>query len=231
MKKQSFKPQRRIEGEFKDLSDDAWKDVKLVLDRLRKKLSDVDSEVTGLNSRDTFLSALELEKLNGALQSDSLTSELVASLLLNYGDPSQIAEHFVQYILRDDSLSKERIRDLYESNEDVNRFNDELRAKLIRLSDLTPGEIKQLYESNENTNAFTDDYKLILDNLTEEKYLYQEFASPSGLWTIDHNFGFRPAVDVFDVDGREMEALVEHPTVNRTTVRHDINTAGSVVLS
>lgn len=234
MKKVSFNPKSRIEGEFqgidanKDLKE-FWDDVKLVLDRLRDRINSIGNSVDELRGRDTFLTDEQIEKLNNTLTSDDLTSELVANLILNYNNPTEIAEYFAEFISFETTLTKEQVRDLYESNDDVNRFTDRLKAKLERLRDLSPAEIKILYEINEDTNAFTDFYKNKLDNLESEKQAVFDFLTPLGMWQVDHNFGYRPAIQVFDENWEEIVAAVMHTSNNQALVYHNINQTGHVI--
>lgn len=50
-------------------------------------------------------------------------------------------------------------------------------------------------------------------------------ASPNTVWTINHNLGFRPSVEVLDAGQNKVNAQVTHPTVNQTVVT--FNTAQS----
>jgi len=43
-------------------------------------------------------------------------------------------------------------------------------------------------------------------------------SSPSTTWTINHNLGYKPIVDVYDTGSQQIEALVTHPTVNQTLI-------------
>jgi len=56
-------------------------------------------------------------------------------------------------------------------------------------------------------------------------------ASPSQLWTINHNFGYRPIVALFDTAGNVFDGDVSHPTVNQTLVSLVVATAGSARLT
>ena len=51
-------------------------------------------------------------------------------------------------------------------------------------------------------------------------------ASPLATWTINHNLGRTPIVQVFSVGGMELLADVINPTANQTQVRFASPTAG-----
>ena len=51
-------------------------------------------------------------------------------------------------------------------------------------------------------------------------------ASASFTWTINHNLGYRPSVELFDAGSQEFDAEVTHPTVNQTVVNLSVSTAG-----
>jgi len=55
-------------------------------------------------------------------------------------------------------------------------------------------------------------------------------ASPATTWTINHNLGHRPTVEVFNSGGQTVVATVENPSVNQTVVRHNVALAGSARL-
>lgn len=37
-------------------------------------------------------------------------------------------------------------------------------------------------------------------------------------WTINHNLGYRPSVELYDSGSQEFDAMVSHPSVNQTVV-------------
>lgn len=51
-------------------------------------------------------------------------------------------------------------------------------------------------------------------------------ASPLATWTINHNLGRTPIVQIFSVGGMELLADVINPTANQTQVRFASPTAG-----
>jgi hypothetical protein len=55
-------------------------------------------------------------------------------------------------------------------------------------------------------------------------------ASPATTWTINHNLGYRPVVELFSAGGVEMIAEVVHTTVNQVVVSFVVATAGSARL-
>ena len=51
-------------------------------------------------------------------------------------------------------------------------------------------------------------------------------ASPATTWTINHNLGFRPSVELLDSGSQEIDGDIAHPTVNQTVVTLNPATAG-----
>jgi hypothetical protein len=43
-------------------------------------------------------------------------------------------------------------------------------------------------------------------------------AIPAAVWTINHNLGYRPSVELLDAGSQEIEGQVSHPTVNQTVI-------------
>ena len=56
-------------------------------------------------------------------------------------------------------------------------------------------------------------------------YVFTQSTAAS-TWTINHNLGHVPSVEVFDSGSQEIEADVTHPTVNRTVILFTVPTAG-----
>jgi hypothetical protein len=56
-------------------------------------------------------------------------------------------------------------------------------------------------------------------------------SSASTTWTINHNFGFRPTVELLDTGGQEIDAEVSHPSINQTVVTLNPATAGTARLT
>ncbi len=50
------------------------------------------------------------------------------------------------------------------------------------------------------------------------QYLERTFNSPAQVWTITHNFGIYPVVEVFDLYNAEIGADVAHPDMNTVEV-------------
>lgn len=48
-------------------------------------------------------------------------------------------------------------------------------------------------------------------------------STPSTTWTINHNLGYRPSVELRTTGGQEFDADIQHPTVNQVVVT--LNTA------
>lgn len=55
-------------------------------------------------------------------------------------------------------------------------------------------------------------------------------STPSTTWTINHNLGYRPSVELFDSGSQEIDGEVSHPTVNQTIVSLNPATAGTARL-
>ena len=51
-------------------------------------------------------------------------------------------------------------------------------------------------------------------------------ATPSTTWTINHNLGYRPAVELLDTGSQEIDAEIAHPSANQTVVTLNPATAG-----
>lgn len=51
-------------------------------------------------------------------------------------------------------------------------------------------------------------------------------STPATTWTINHNLGFRPSVELLDSGSQEIDADVSHPSVNQTIVTLKAATAG-----
>jgi len=56
-------------------------------------------------------------------------------------------------------------------------------------------------------------------------YVFQQ-ATPATTWTINHNLGYRPSVELLDSGSQEIDGEVSHPTVNQTVVTLSPATAG-----
>lgn len=51
-------------------------------------------------------------------------------------------------------------------------------------------------------------------------------ASSSSTWTINHNLGYKPSVDVYDSGSQQIQADVSHPSANQTVILLTASTAG-----
>ena len=51
-------------------------------------------------------------------------------------------------------------------------------------------------------------------------------STPATTWTINHNLGFRPSVELLDSGSQEIDGAIAHPTVNQTVVTLNPATAG-----
>ena len=50
-------------------------------------------------------------------------------------------------------------------------------------------------------------------------------------WTINHNFGYRPSVELIDSSGREVDAEIQHLSANTVRVTFLTPTAGTARLT
>lgn len=60
-------------------------------------------------------------------------------------------------------------------------------------------------------------------------FLYEQY-SPSTTWTINHNLGYRPTVELLDETNREIDGDVYHTTINQVVVMFNIPVAGTARL-
>jgi hypothetical protein len=51
-------------------------------------------------------------------------------------------------------------------------------------------------------------------------------AAPATVWTINHNLGYRPSVEILDAGSQEIDGEVAHPSVNQTVVTLNPASAG-----
>ena len=51
-------------------------------------------------------------------------------------------------------------------------------------------------------------------------------TTPSSTWTINHNLGYKPSVDVYDSGSQEVDADVSHPTANQTVIVFSVPLSG-----
>lgn len=56
-------------------------------------------------------------------------------------------------------------------------------------------------------------------------YLHEQ-PTPSTTWTINHNLGYRPSVELLDAGSQEIDGEIAHPSVNQTVVTLKPATAG-----
>jgi hypothetical protein len=56
-------------------------------------------------------------------------------------------------------------------------------------------------------------------------YVFQQ-AAPATTWTINHNLGYRPSVELLDSGSQEIDGDVSHPSINQTLVALTPATAG-----
>jgi hypothetical protein len=51
-------------------------------------------------------------------------------------------------------------------------------------------------------------------------------VTPANTWTINHNLGYRPAVELLDSGSQEIDGEVAHPSIHQTIVTLNPATAG-----
>lgn len=51
-------------------------------------------------------------------------------------------------------------------------------------------------------------------------------STPSAVWVINHNLGFRPSVELLDSGSQEIDGQIAHPSVNQTVVTLQPASAG-----
>lgn len=239
MNKVTPQPQNRIAGEVQSpkggqFNESWWRDVTEFLERLRKQISQIDQTVNGhtasLKSIAPF-SASDQQTLASLKEQSLLTADEIDELRAGQRSVTQLTDALREKVNTLSTLSPSDVLSLLNRNDNTHVLSNELYNKLKRIEELTAARIKELYESNENTEVFTTEEKNKLAILESEKYLEVAFSTPLGTWTINHDFGFKPVVQVFGADGCLMFARVEHPSVNQTLVKHSSNQTGFVTLS
>lgn len=55
--------------------------------------------------------------------------------------------------------------------------------------------------------------------------VYQQ-AAPATVWTINHNLGYRPSVELLDAGSQEIDGDIAHPSINQTIVTLNPASAG-----
>lgn len=56
-------------------------------------------------------------------------------------------------------------------------------------------------------------------------YVFTQSA-PASTWTINHNLGYVPSVEVFDSGSQEVDAAVSHPNANQTVIVFSVPISG-----
>lgn len=51
-------------------------------------------------------------------------------------------------------------------------------------------------------------------------------STSSAMWTINHNLGYKPSVDIYDSGSQQIQAEISHPSVNQTVILLTAPTAG-----
>lgn len=79
-------------------------------------------------------------------------------------------------------------------------------------------------DTNFSAPALTLDINSTL--AVEVKQLRYVQSTPSSTWTINHNFGFEPQVQVFNSGSQLVNANITHLSVNQTVVQFTVPTSG-----
>jgi hypothetical protein len=61
--------------------------------------------------------------------------------------------------------------------------------------------------------------------VTVPAFVYQQIA-PATTWTINHNLGYKPSVELLDSGSQEIDGDVAHPSDNQTVVTLNPASAG-----
>lgn len=63
-----------------------------------------------------------------------------------------------------------------------------------------------------------------------EAYVHQQ-VSASATWTINHNLGYNPSVEIMNAANREIDGDVYHININQTIVMFNVPVAGTARLT
>lgn len=66
--------------------------------------------------------------------------------------------------------------------------------------------------------------------VTQGSYTHSQ-PTPALTWVINHNLGFQPAVELYDIGGREFDAEIVHTSSNQVVVYLTTPTAGTARLN
>ena len=94
----------------------------------------------------------------------------------------------------------------------------------------SPGYIGLFYSSVHDAPAVIDENGNVAPFAPTRNYTHTQ-SSASLTWTINHNLGFNPSVEILSVGGVEIEAQVTHTSVNQTIINFVIATAGTARLN
>lgn len=89
-----------------------------------------------------------------------------------------------------------------------------------------PGGHGRYWDLLAQAGAAGADGKDAAAGLGTETYIHTQTAAAT-TWTINHNLGFRPAIELFDAGGAEFEAEVLHVSDNQAMVYLATPYAGS----
>jgi hypothetical protein len=67
--------------------------------------------------------------------------------------------------------------------------------------------------------------KTYLEANYSKVFVYEQ-PTPATTWTINHNLGYKPAVEVFNTGSQEIDAVVTNTTINQTVISLNVAVAG-----
>ena len=93
------------------------------------------------------------------------------------------------------------------------------------------GYVAIFYSNDLNAWAYKDSDGVVRPMLAQVEAYIHDQSSALDIWTINHNLGFKPTVTVFSVGGMEVEADVQHTSINQTIIYFNNPFAGSARLT
>lgn len=95
-------------------------------------------------------------------------------------------------------------------------------------------KVEQTFSSFESPNVFQVTQEMIFSlpgistGVTSLPYIHDQ-SSASAEWIVNHNFGYKPVIDILDAADREIEADVIHISDNQTRVYFNQPKMGKVI--
>ena len=82
---------------------------------------------------------------------------------------------------------------------------------------LPPGGLLNQYLRKVSDLDYDADWATVVAGEGGASYVHIQ-GTASTTWTINHNLGYRPSVELLDSGSQEIDADVSHPTINQTVV-------------